>query len=142
MEALKDLILKAFFFLEEQYFYTHIFKKNEDNTFIEYLVMDYINEIKRRTITISYTKAKVYDEISYTFTVTITRTPYSNVEDIFSLSNYLQAKGKDFSTSIVNDFNEQEAKEILKKLALSLKENALEIIEGNLWLETYYTRKD
>jgi len=142
METTKDLILQVFCFLEEQYSYTHIFQEKMDDTFIEYLQVTYINEVKHREVTISYTSGKVYDEIRYTFTITITRTPYSDLEDFFSLSEYLQSKGKDFSTNIVKDFNEQEAEKILEKLAVSIKENALEIIEGNQWSGEYYPRKD
>ena len=135
-------ILETFSFLEEQYSYTHASKEKADNTFIEFLEINYTNEVRHRKITVIYTKVKAYDEIGFTFSVTITRIPYSSIADFFSLSNYLQSNGEDFSTTMVNDFNVQEAKRILKKLALSIKENALEIIEGNLWLDAYYTRKD
>jgi len=142
MESAKDLILQAFYFLESQYFYTHVYYEKEDITFIESLDVEYVNEIRRRKIRISYTNANVYNESKYTFSMSITRIPYSGVEDFFSLSNYLQSKGRDFSTSIVNYFNEQEAEKILKKLAKSTIENTLPIVEGNLWLESYYPRKD
>jgi hypothetical protein len=134
--------LQTFRFLEDQYLYTPVYYEKEDTIFIESLDVEYINDIKRRKITISYTNANVYNESKYTFNLSITRIPYSGVEDFFSLSNYLQSKGKDFSTTLINNYDIQEAKKILGKLAIAIKENALGIMEGNQWLETYYTRKD
>lgn len=142
MDFAKNIILKVFNFLEEQYSYTPVCKVEDDNTFIESFDVEYINEIRRRKIRISYTKGKVYYEIKYTFTGSITRIPYEGNEDFFSISNYLQSMSKDFSTSLVNHFNEAEAENILTKIAIALKKHALRIIEGNEWLETYYPRKD
>jgi hypothetical protein len=45
------------------------------------------------------------DGMKYSFNSSITRLPYSGVEDFFSLSNYLQSIGKDYYSSLVNDFN-------------------------------------
>lgn len=142
MEVAKNIILKVFHFLEEQYYYTPACKVEDDSTFIESLDVEYINEIKRRKIRISYTKTRVYNEIKYTFSGSITRIPYVGVEDFFSLSNYLQSIDKDFSTSLVNDFNEVEAGKILAQIAAALKEYTLGIIDGKVWLDTYYPRKD
>ena len=142
MESVKNLILQEFYFLEEQYFYVPACRLEDGTTFIESLNVEYVNEIKRRKIRISYTKSNVYNEIKYTFNGSITRIPYVGNEDFFSLSNYLQSINKDFSTSLVNDFMEGEAKKILTQIAFALKKYALDIIEGNEWLETYYPRKD
>jgi len=128
--------------LEDQYFYTPVYKKEDDNIFMESLEIEYINEIKQRKVAISYTKGNLHKEIRYTFTLSITRIPYKNPEDFFSLDNYLKSKGRFFSTSIVNDFNETEIENILNRIAVSLKEQLLSIITGNEWLTSYYPRKD
>jgi len=62
------------------------------------------------------------------------------LEDFFSLNNYLESIDKGFSTSLVNDFNKIEAENILTRMAIELKEYALEIIEGREWLSNYYPR--
>ena len=142
MEIAKNLILKVFRFLEDQYLLTSCYKVENDPTFIEYLNVEYVDEIKRRKIRIGYTKGEVYNEIKYTFSSSITRIPYSGVEDYFSLSQYLQSIGKDFSTSLVNHFDETEAQNILVQIVTALKEHALDIIDGKKWLESYYPRKD
>src|SRR5688572_11363549 len=97
MQLAKNLILQVFFFLEEQYFYNTVLEAIDDRTFIECLDVEYINEIKRRKIRVSYIKSKVYNEVKYTFNGSITRIPYIGNEDFFSLSNYLKSKNKDFS---------------------------------------------
>ena len=142
MEVAKNIILKIFRFLEEHYYYTPVCRVQDGSTFIESLDVEYINETKRRKIRISYTKTRVYNEIKYTFSGSITRIPYAGVEDFFSLSNYLQSIGKYFSTSLVNDLNESDAENILIQIAVALKEHALHIIDGKEWIETYYPRKD
>ncbi len=142
MEVAKSLILKIFKFLEDQYFYIPTYRVEDDATFLEYLNVEYINEVRCRKIRIGYTKAQVYNEVKYTFSCSIIRMPYSDVEDYFSLSNYLQSQGKDFSTSLINTFNESHAEKILIQIAFTLKQNALEIMRGNDWLKSYYTRKD
>jgi len=142
MQLAKNLILQVFFFLEEQYFYNTVLEAIDDRTFIECLDVEYINEIKRRKIRVSYIKSKVYNEVKYTFNGSITRIPYIGNEDFFSLSNYLKSKNKDFSTSLTRDFNEPEAKNILTQIAVAFKKYASNIIDGKEWLETYYPRKD
>jgi|ADGO01.1.fsa_nt_gi hypothetical protein len=49
------------------------------------------------------------------FTASITRIPYVGNEDYFSLNNYLESIGKDFDTSLTNEFNEKVAEEILEE---------------------------
>lgn len=142
IEIVKNLILKTFHFLEDQYFYTPVYKAEDDSMFMESLEIEYVNENKQRKVAISYTKGNLHKEIRYTFTLSITRIPYINPEDFFSLDNYLKSKGRFFSTSLVTDFNETEAENILKQIAASLKEHALYIIDGKEWLATYYPRKD
>ena len=142
IEIIKETILKAFNFLEEEYFYRYESRVEVSDTFIESLEVEYTSEIRRRNIIISYTKGKVNDEIKYTFNASITRIPYVGSEDFFSLSNYLQSIGKDFNTSLINKLDEVKAKTIIKRIADVIKEHALDIIEGSVWLETYYPRKD
>lgn len=142
VEIVKSLILKNFSFLAEEYFYTSVCKAEEDEIFIESFDIEYTSQLKLREISISYTKAQVYNEIRYTFSASIVRVPYKGVEDFFSLNNYLESRGKDFSTIIINDFNEREAERILLQIADALKKYALGIIEGREWLDKYYPRKD
>ncbi len=142
IEEIKNLILKSFKFLTDQYLYAPYPKMKDDPTFIEYFYVDYVEEIKRRNIRITYTKGKVYDEIRYTFSCTITRIPYSGVEDIFSLDNYLESKGKSLDSSLINNFNTDEAEKKLKQLAFDLNMYAKQIINGSEWLEKYYPRKN
>jgi|KBSMisStandDraft_5_1062788.scaffolds.fasta_scaffold1517300_1 hypothetical protein len=142
IECAKEIILNSFYFLEDKYYYAPVFRIEESNIFIESLDVEYTNEIRRRKINISFTKGKLGDNTKYTFTVSITRTPYTGVEDFFSMSNYLQSLGKDFNTSIINDFDKSEADIIVKKIAEALKEHASKIIEGAIWLETFYPRRD
>jgi hypothetical protein len=142
MEIAKGLILKTFHFLEDQYSYTPVCKVSDDKTFIESFDVEYVNEIKRRKIRISYIKGKVYSEIKYTFNLSITRMPYVGNEDFFSLSNYLQSVDKDFPASVVGEFDEREAENKLILIANALKGHALDIISGEIWLNNYYPRKD
>ena len=142
IEIIKKEILEVFNFLEEEYYYKPEFKVEESEVFIESLEVEYTNEIRRRNIIISYTKGKVYNEIKYTFGASITRIPDAGNEDFFSLSNYLESIGKDFDTSLVDTFDEVKARKIIKRIADVLKEYVSDIIEGRIWLETYYPRKD
>lgn len=141
-DIVMKLILKEFSFLEEDYLYSYCFSKDTSQAFLENLNVEYSNEVKRRKIRIGYTKINVSGEIKFTFSLSITRIPYSGVNDFFSLSNYLQSMNKDFSTSVTNDFNEFKAEEILVRISNALKDYAIDIIDGSNWLETFYPRKD
>lgn len=142
IELVKQTIHKVFYFLEEEFYYVPLVKVVESAIFIESIEVEYINELIRRSIDISYTKSKSSGELKYTFTASISRLPYTGVEDFFSLSTYLKSKGKDFPISLVNHFDGTEAELILDRIAAALKENTLEIITGTLWLETFYPKKD
>jgi hypothetical protein len=142
IKVVKEIILEVFHFLEERYTYIPVLKDKHDKTFIESIDIEYINQPKRRKIVISYSKNKVYEEVKYTLSCSIIRTPYLGVEDFLSLSDYLKSIGKDFSTSMVSEFNKPEAKSILLTIATSLKVYALNIIQGKQWLDNYYSRKD
>jgi hypothetical protein len=139
IELARKLIRQEFSFLEELGFEC-VIKALDDKTFIEYTGVEYSDENRKRKVSIRYTKGQVYDEVKYTFTVSITRIPYANNNDYFSLDNYLNSIKEDFSTSMVSMFNEDQAKEILKKLANALKKYSYEIILGNEWLEAYWPK--
>jgi hypothetical protein len=141
-EEIKKMIINAFKFLEDQYLYIPTFKKDSAEIFLMSLEVEYINEIKKRKVAISYTKSNMDNEIRHTFTAAIIRIPYNNVDDFFSLDNYLKAKKNNFSTTIKNFYSKQEVEKILANIARALKENASPIIEGTEWLSTYYPRKD
>jgi hypothetical protein len=142
MEAIKNLILNTFQFLEDQYFYSSVYKEESSDIFIVFFEVEYVNELKRRKIGISYTKLNVNTEMRHTFSASIIRLPYRNLKDFFSLSTYLKSTGKSFSTTLVNNFDEAKAETIFLQIATALKENALGIIDGEEWLEMYYPRKD
>lgn len=138
---IKPLIIKAFRFLENEY-YVPEFQIEESSVFIEMVKVQYVNKILRREINIGFTQGRVFEQIVFTFNVSISRIPYSGIEDFYSLSNYLQSLEKDFETNIYGAFDFDSAEEILNKLADSLKTYAWDIVNGNIWLEKYYPRKD
>jgi hypothetical protein len=142
MDNVRNLILKTFHFLEDKYFYYPVNKEENDDFFIESSGIEYVSENKKRKILISYTKGKVDNEIVHTFTASITRIPYKDVEDFFSLDNYLDSNGNNFSTNFINEFNETKAENILYQISNALRKHALGIIEGKEWLDSYYPRKD
>ena len=139
IELAKQLIISEFSFLEKQGFQLS-FKRLKDETFIEYMEIEYCNSEKKRKVSIGYSKGKVYKDIKYTFDVSVTRLPYLNVKDIFTLWIYLKSINKDFSTSMVNHFDAKEAEVILKKIASAVKEYMSEIISGNEWFDNYWPR--
>ena len=138
----KHEIFKTFHFLEKEYFYFPNSNEEVSSLFDNSVKVEYINKIRRREIAIRYTKGKFNGDVKFTFSVSIIRTPYVSFEDFFSLDIYLQSIGKHFSTGFVTNFNFHELQTILQKLANSLKEHAEKIIDGSIWLETYYPRKD
>lgn len=142
MEIAKELVLKIFRFLEKDYLYTPQFEIKGSAVFLEYASIEYINKSKKRSIDISYTKGEVYGEIKYTFSLGVVRTPYIASGDMISLSNYLDSKNQNFNTSITAKFNSQEAENILKEMARVLRSELSNVIDGSVWYETYYPRKD
>ena len=135
----KRLITKEFDFLEEEG-YEQRCEIINDETFIEYMCVKYTNNQKKRKVTIGYSKNKVYDDIKYTFTASISKIPNVGVKDSFVLFVYLNSIDEDFSTSMVNHFDETEAQEIVKKLAGALRYYAGDIISGKEWLDDYWAR--
>jgi hypothetical protein len=133
------MITKEFTFLEEEG-YERKCEIVNDETFIECLSVRYLNTEKKRKISIDYTEGMVYDDIKYTFGASISRVPYLDVEDSFALFIYLNSIGQDFSTSMTSQFDEREAKGIVKKLAGALKYYAGDIISGKEWLDDYWAR--
>jgi len=85
---IKPLIIKAFRFLENEY-YVPEFQIEESSVFIEMVKVQYVNKILRREINIGFTQGRVFEQIVFTFNVSISRIPYSGIEDFYSLSNYL-----------------------------------------------------
>lgn len=142
MKIAKDLILKVFNFLETEYNYTPTFETEKSKVFIESASVRYTHEIRRRIISIHYTKGEVYGEIKYTFSLSIERIPYNGVEDIISFSNYLASLNKNFDKNLHGYFDVIQAESILKKLAENLRHELPDVITGKIWYETYYPRKD
>jgi hypothetical protein len=135
----ESLITKEFTFLEEDGYERKSEVVNSE-TFIAYMRVEYTNAQRKREVSISYTEGNVYDDIKYTFGVSITRVPYLDVEDSFALFIYLDSIGEDFSTSMVNHFDEMQAEQIVKNLAGALKYYAGDIISGKEWLGDYWAR--
>lgn len=135
----KRLITKEFAFLEEAGYE----KKSEivnDETFIAYMLVTYTNNQKKRKVSIGYSENKVYDDIKYSFGISVSRIPYLDVEDFFGLDVFLDSINANFSTSMVNHFDEAEADGIVKKLNGALKYYAGDIISGKEWLDNYWAR--
>lgn len=141
-EIAKQLISEIFYFLETSYYYTPTISIEDSHLFVESINVEFTNEIRRRNVWISYTQGEVDGELRFTFSAAITRIPYAGNEDFFSLSNFLVSKDKNYSTSLINDFDSGDAEMILKKTARSLKEDALPIIAGEVWFEQFYPKKD
>lgn len=141
-EKARTIILKTFDFLEKDFLYVPSWRIEESNVFIEWLSVNYQNETKSRELQVSYFKGKSEEVIDITFTASITRMPYVGFEDFFSLSVYLNSIGADFNTTIGGDFDEQAARNILQQISTALRKYAMKIIDGKVWLEDYYPRRD
>jgi len=142
IKTVNRLILNEFTFLESIYGYKPESNSKSDSLFIESLEVTYTNTIKKRSVRISYFMGLAYDELKFTFNASIYRMPYSDSEDFFSLNNYLGSINKNYSTSLINHFDKNEAVIILRKIANSLKDHASQILNGEVWLRNYYPRKD
>lgn len=139
---IRELIFKHFTFLEQMYQYIPAFNQKISPLFIDSFEVKFTNESRRRELSVSYTKGKFEQALKYTITVTITRIPYISVKDFFSLDNYFKATGEDFAKSMINEFSATTAESILQKMAVILKTQAIELIEGKEWWEIYYSRRD
>jgi hypothetical protein len=142
IDIAKQLILKVFFFLEKEYSYTPIPKHTEDPFFDKSLDVEYVNEVRRRNISVSYTKTNMNGETRHSFTLSIVRIPYTGYEDYFSLDNYLSSIGKNIQSGVMDIFSSERAESAITFLADAAKEYISSIIEGSVWLETYYPKKD
>lgn len=138
LENAQKLIFKNFTFLEKMGYIPKV-KVDSSPIFIESIDVEYQNDAKRRTVSINYNKSKVNDKIQYTFVVSIMRIPCMDVtKDFFSLWVYLDRMGIDFSTKLVNHYDEEGADCILKNIVNSVNAHAEKIIEGSEWKEGYY----
>jgi hypothetical protein len=136
----KNLIAKHFSFLETEG-YTANVEEEASKFFLESLKVKYTNQIKRREITISFTKSNLDEEIRFSYSTSIVRIPYNSpYEDFFSLDAYCKANGKEFNSSITNVFDEQAAELIIKKIAEFIQKNASIFVHGTEWEEGYYPK--
>ncbi|MCD6018561.1 MAG: hypothetical protein K0S53_1682 [Bacteroidetes bacterium] len=142
MELAQELLLKTFSFLENDYLYVPKFCVIDSAVFLEYGKLEYTNEIKKRIIDISYTKGSIDGEIKYTFSLSIVRNPYSSLGDMIALNNFLASKNSDFDTRIYGEFEIHKVESILRKIADVLYTDLEDVIDGNVWYETYYPKKD
>ena len=142
MKIAEELILKAFNFLVDDYMFSPQLKTEESLIFIESIAIEFIHNNYCRNVRVSYVKGKVYNDIKYTFEVSITRIPYTGKNDFLSVSNYLNSKNEDFNTSLTNDFNSEKAENILNKMASILRSELFNVVDGSAWYENYYPRID
>jgi hypothetical protein len=142
INSVRELILNAFSFLENQYGYKANCTPRDDDSCIESFEVQYLNENKQRKVRISYVNDEINSEIKYIFSASITRLPYKGVEDFFSLNQYLSSNGKSFPTDIVGVFDITEAESILQKIANILNRHLSTILDGSKWLDHYYPRWD
>lgn len=141
-EIIKDIILQTFHFLTNDFHYIPSYNTKGSKIFLTTFEITFVNEINRRKVIISYTKDNLSGEIKHTFNASIIRLPYLTVEDYFGLFVFLQSIGKEFNTSFIGTFNENESNKILIKIADSFKKYTINILAGKLWLENFYRRKD
>ncbi len=141
-ERLKEIILKAFSFLEEEHNYSVICKETEKDIFIDSFEVEYTNSILRREISISYSKGMVNNIVRHTFAISIVRLPYVGVEDFFVLVDYLKAKGVYININFDNHLEEHKVETRLNEIAKIMKSNVIEVIKGEQWYEKFYPRID
>jgi hypothetical protein len=142
LRMVEKIIEERFNFLEKDFGYVPKLIVQTEPPFIEQIKIEYSNEIKKRNIIIGCSKGNVFNEVKYTFTVSIIRLPYSSIEDYFSLNVFLNSVGLNFETSLDNIFTQENASIIVAKLSDTLRDYAIEIIDGVQWLDNYYPRKD
>lgn len=140
ISIVKNMIHKKFYFLEENYGYSSNAKEVKNDFFDESLHFNYSSLNLKRKICIVYNKSKVDDIDTYTFSLSITRLPYSEVKDFFGLYVYFRSKGIIFSNQLKHNFNAEGAELILDKIAAFSMEtdDIRKMIEGKKWLESYY----
>jgi hypothetical protein len=136
----KNLITKHFSFLETEGYEINI-EEEASQFFLENLNIIYTSEIKKRKITVSFTKSNFDNEIRFSYTTSIVRLPYNSAyEDFFSLAAYCNAKGNEFNTTIINEFDEQEATAIIRRISEFIQKNASKFVHGIEWEEGFYPK--
>lgn len=134
----KDLIIEEFKFLEKLGYSVSI-RYPVDDTFLEYIKVEYDNQKKSRTVIISYTKCKVFADINRSFQLTIIKLPYDDPRtDFFSQDIFLESIGSKLSSTMVNEFSKEEAGRIVREISKSLRTHSFEIINGDTWKGGYY----
>ena len=112
----------------------------EEENLLEGIEISYVNTLFARKINFSYTNRLINNVVKFGFHVSITRLPYNDERDFFSVGVYLSSKGKHLKTVIENHFDIDEAKAIVHNLAGILKEDLSDIVTGEKWLEDYYPK--
>lgn len=138
LRYVKKSVSDKFKFLEKNGYRFHSEVKH-NNFFIENLEVKYVNEIKKREISVRYTKSN-FDAIKYTLSLSIVRTPYISVKDFFSYNEFCRLTGKDLNGTIENLFDEGKADAIIVKFKKFLQTNSAIFIEGAEWVEGYYPK--
>jgi hypothetical protein len=138
LEYVKKAVSEKFKFLEGDGYLFHSETKQSE-FFIDELETTYVNEAKKRKVSVSYTKSNS-EGIRYTFTLSVTRTPYKGVNDFFSHSEFCRLTGADFNGTIEHSFDEGRAEYIIEKLKEFIQKNAAIFIEGIDWVEGYYPK--
>lgn len=138
----EEIISRHFAYLVNDFEYELSFQDCTDNIFEDCLSAVYTNKKLKREILVSYTKGTVSDEIRFTFSVSINIIPFYAWGGSLALSKYLKSKNKDFISQLVNSFDKEKADKIVEKLALAIRNETLEIIEGKIWLDKFYYDRD
>jgi len=139
-KIVNDLVASVFSFLEREG-YTYASDLEDSEVFSVYLNCKFVNTEKKRKVTIAYTERSLDNVTKYTFSLTITRIPYSDpTQDFFSLDVYLDSHGVNFPTTLVNYFDESQAKDILEKLAGVLSGELFAMVVGEAWMKGYYPK--
>ena len=94
VEISKNLILKYFSFLKDQGFGVEV-EGNDSKLFLESLNVVFTNEIKKREITVSFTKSRIDEEIRFTFSASVVRIPYNDPYEDFFVATQSYACGRD-----------------------------------------------
>jgi hypothetical protein len=140
-EQAKDLIAKYFKFLEDEYQYVRSDEVSSGEMFLVVLAIVYISETRDRRVSIRFSAIDVRDGRSYAFGLSICTIAEVPGRDHFYLRTFLEMNGVNISDRMDN-FNQEDADFIVWRMSRIVQLNILPVIEGTLWLDKYYVRKD
>jgi hypothetical protein len=137
----KDIIVKYFKFLEDEYQYVRSDEVSSSEMFPLFLTVIYRNETRRRDVHICFSVIDVPIRVGYSFSTSISTIPRNLIGDSFSLRRFLEMNGVNISDRMDN-FDQKEADFIVWRMSRVVQLNISPVIEGKVWLDRYYVRKD